>query len=76
MRPGTLANWRNCPFNRSGWVLILGIPPDYRNELHIKKVVNTFGKVIRWHNEDRVLGRVLVKCMYTEPEAVPRRIIM
>uniref|UniRef100_A0A0E0M668 Endonuclease/exonuclease/phosphatase domain-containing protein n=1 Tax=Oryza punctata TaxID=4537 RepID=A0A0E0M668_ORYPU len=42
----------------------------------IYRVVNSFGKLICWHHRDRVLGRVLAKCLYTDPSGVPRRIVM
>jgi hypothetical protein len=29
---------------RNGWLMILGIPPDYRNDLDIANAVSNFGK--------------------------------
>ncbi len=66
----------DIPFNRVGWIMILGIPSDYRNETHIYRVANTFGKLIRWHHRESVLGRVLTKYLYTDPSEVAQRIVM
>lgn len=44
--PDNLDNRRNYPFSREGWIMILGIPPDFRNESHIERVVNTFRKLV------------------------------
>uniref|UniRef100_A0A0D9ZHY0 DUF7597 domain-containing protein n=1 Tax=Oryza glumipatula TaxID=40148 RepID=A0A0D9ZHY0_9ORYZ len=67
----------NGDFNarfKEGWIIILGVPPDFRNESHIERVVNTFGKLVCWDHRDRVLGRVLARCLYTDPSAIPRKI--
>lgn len=74
--PDNLDNRRNCPFSRDGWIMILGIPLDFRNESDIERVVNTFGKLVRWDHRDRVLGRVLARCLYSDPSAIPRKIVM
>lgn len=76
VRPDNLDNRRNCPFSRAGWIMILGIPPDFRNESHIERVINTFGKLVRWDHRDQVLGRVLARCLYYDPSAIPRKIVM
>lgn len=64
-------NWRTSTFTRIGWVMLLGFPLDY---LHIHQVahsVSTFGQFIHWHDTDRLKGRVLVKVLIQDIDAVP-----
>jgi hypothetical protein len=45
---------------RRGWLMMLGIHPDYRNDLDIANAVSTFGKFHSWNREDPIKERVLV----------------
>lgn len=54
----------------------LGIPPRFRTPAIIEQTVSQFGKLLRWHSRDKVLGRVLVKVRYTVPHEVPAKIVM
>jgi hypothetical protein len=37
---------------RTGWLMFLGIPPDYRNDYDIANVVSTFEKFLTWTSTD------------------------
>jgi hypothetical protein len=67
---------RNWDYSRYGWIMLLGYPMDYRNLAHIDQVITSFGKMVTWHNNGRNLGYVLVKCLYNDPQTVPRSLVL
>lgn len=52
-------NWRSSTFNRSGWIMFLVFPLDYLHYHFIAHAVSLFGKLLHWHEHDRIKGRVL-----------------
>jgi hypothetical protein len=69
-------NRRNWDYSRYGWIMLLGYPLDYRNLVHIDQAITSFGKMVTWHNNGRDFGYVLVKCLYTDPQIVPRSLVL
>lgn len=39
-------NWRAVTFNRECWMLLLGYPPDYREDEFVVNIISSFGHVI------------------------------
>ncbi|EAZ06507.1 hypothetical protein OsI_28752 [Oryza sativa Indica Group] len=70
-----LANWRNSPYTREGWLMILGIPLNLKTRGIIERITNLCGEFVDWHYRDRVLGRVLVKARYKSANDVPSCIV-
>ncbi|KAK1662872.1 hypothetical protein QYE76_051031 [Lolium multiflorum] len=60
---------------RRGWLMFLGVNPDYRNDLDIANVVATFGQFHYWNSNDPVKDRVLVYATFTSPQLVPRDVV-
>jgi hypothetical protein len=60
---------------RRGWLMMLGIHPDYRNDLDIANAVSTFGKFHSWNREDPIKERVLVYASFPSPALVPRDVV-
>jgi hypothetical protein len=60
---------------RKGWLMFLGIPPDYRNDLDIASAVSTFGKFHYWNQHDPFLSRTLVYASFPSPQLVPRDVV-
>jgi hypothetical protein len=60
---------------RTGWLMILGIPPDYRNGLHIANAVSAFGKFHSWNSADPIECRALVYASFPLPAHVPRSVV-
>ncbi|KAG2579961.1 hypothetical protein PVAP13_6NG302737 [Panicum virgatum] len=54
-------NCKRSPFNRIGWILLLGYPLDYKEKQYIDKACSPFAQVLHWHATDYSLSRVLVK---------------
>lgn len=76
VRHDQLANWRNSPYTREGWLMILGIPLNLKTGAIIERITNLCGEFIDWHYRDRVLGRVLVKARYKSANEVPNCIVL
>uniref|UniRef100_A0ACD5VMQ6 Uncharacterized protein n=1 Tax=Avena sativa TaxID=4498 RepID=A0ACD5VMQ6_AVESA len=60
---------------RHGWLMFLGIPPDYRTDLHIANAVMILLKIVKfqfWNNNDPIKDRVLVYASFPSPQLVPR----
>jgi hypothetical protein len=55
--------------------MMLGFPLDYRSLEFIDQAVSSFGKLVTWHNNQRSLGYVLVKCLYNGAQSVPRSLV-
>jgi hypothetical protein len=60
---------------RKGWLMFLGIPPDYRNDYDITNAVSTFGKFHSWNSEDPIECRALVYASFPSPTLVPRDVV-
>ena len=37
---------------RTGWLMLIGVPLDYRNTKNLSEAINTFGKFHSWNSED------------------------
>lgn len=53
-------------FNRSCWLLFVGVPFDYYNTKDIAAAISKWGIIISWEIEDARRGRILVKARVTE----------
>jgi hypothetical protein len=60
---------------RRGWLMILGTPPDYRNDFDISSAVATFGKFHHWNRDDPIKERILVYASFVSPALVPRDVV-
>ncbi|KAM0889518.1 hypothetical protein ACQ4PT_027648 [Festuca glaucescens] len=60
---------------RKGWLMFVGMNPDYRNDLDIANAVSTFGKFHYWNHTDPILERVLVYDAFPSPSLVPRDVV-
>jgi hypothetical protein len=69
-------NHRSAHGFRSGWLMFLGIPFDYRNTFDIANTVATFGTFHNWHRDDDVLDRTLVFASYQSAALVPRDVVI
>jgi hypothetical protein len=59
----------------NGWLMILGILPNYRNDLDITNAVSTFGKFHTWNRVDLIKCRALVYASFPSPAHVPRDVV-
>jgi hypothetical protein len=60
---------------RRGWIMVLGIPFDYRNDYDISNAVAAFGKFHHWHQDDVFKERTMIYITYDSPASVPRDIV-
>jgi hypothetical protein len=60
---------------RKGWLMFLGIPPDYRNDFDISNAVSSFGKFHYWNHQDPITERALVFASFPSPQLVPRDVV-
>ncbi|KAM0847511.1 hypothetical protein ACQ4PT_054974 [Festuca glaucescens] len=60
---------------RRGWLMFLGVHPDYRNDFDIANAVATFGQYHTWNSNDPVTDRVLVYASLPSPQLVPRDVV-
>jgi hypothetical protein len=56
--------------------MLLHHPLDYIKLTRIDHAVTSFGKMVTWHNNRRALGYVLLKCLYNDPQTVPRSLVL
>jgi hypothetical protein len=61
---------------RQGWLMLLRVPLDYRNEYDLANAISSFGKFQHWHHEDGVLDRTLVFASFGSPALVPRDVVL
>ncbi|KAK1615922.1 hypothetical protein QYE76_021439 [Lolium multiflorum] len=60
---------------RRGWIMVLGIPFDYRNDYDISNAVAAFGKFHHWHQDDVFKERTMIYITFDSPASVPRDIV-
>ena len=61
-------------FNRTCWLLFVGVPFDYCNTKDIATAIAKWGRIISWEREDAVRGKILVKARVTELIDIPKSI--
>lgn len=49
VRHDQLSNWRNSPYSREGWLLILGVPLNLKTRPIIENITNLCGEFVDWH---------------------------
>ncbi|KAM0844874.1 hypothetical protein ACQ4PT_056795 [Festuca glaucescens] len=59
----------------NGWLMIIGVPMDFRNDSCIREAVNTFGDFHYWYSHDMQRCRILVYVTYSSAELVPRDVV-
>jgi hypothetical protein len=69
-------NWRAVNFNRECWLLLLGFPPDYREDEYVVNAINSFGRVVYWVDDETHLAILLVRARVVDYEFVPQFIVM
>ncbi|KAM0866823.1 hypothetical protein ACQ4PT_042395 [Festuca glaucescens] len=60
---------------RSGWLMVLSVPLDFRNDYDIANAVAAFGKYHSWHQDDVIKERTLIQASFDSPALVPRYIV-
>jgi len=69
-------NWRAINFNRECWMLLLGYPPDYREDEYVVNTIYSFGRVISWVDDGRHLSRILVRARVVDLESIPQFLVL
>jgi hypothetical protein len=69
-------NWRAVNFSRECWLLLLGFPPDHREDKFIVNAINSFGRVVYWVDDETHLTRLLVRARVIDYESVPHFIVL
>lgn len=69
-------NWRAVNFNRECWLLLLGFPPDYREDEFVANAISPFGQVMYWVDDTTHLAKLLVRARVVDYESVPRFIVL
>ncbi|KAM0914851.1 hypothetical protein ACQ4PT_011229 [Festuca glaucescens] len=60
---------------RSGWLMFLAIPLDFRNEYDISNAIGAFGRFHHWHQDENMIERTLVYASFPSPALVPRDVV-
>ncbi|KAM0874673.1 hypothetical protein ACQ4PT_037292 [Festuca glaucescens] len=70
------SNFRATTYTSLGWLMMLNLPMDYRNEEFLREYVGKFGKMRGWFREDTSPSRAMVRCHYGGARDVPRLIVI
>jgi hypothetical protein len=65
-------NCRRSLFARTGWVMLVGYPLDYKEPHFIHQACTPIGEAIQWHSTDNSKARLLVKVLIENIANVPR----
>ena len=65
-------NHRRVHFNRTVWLLLIGVPFDFRNTEDLACAVSKFGRMISWDKEDDHMGRIVVKARVMNLDIIPK----
>lgn len=57
-------------------MLLLGFPPDYREDEFVVNSIRLFGRVISWVDDARHLSRILVRARVIDYESVPQFMVL
>src|ERR1041385_1260251 len=63
--------FRGADDYRTGWLMLIGVPLDYRNTKNLTESINTFRKFHSWNSEDPYLVRSMVHASFPSTALVP-----
>lgn len=69
-------NWRAVNFNRECWLMLMGYPPDFREDEFVANTISTFGRVLFWVDDGRHLSRLLVRARVIDFETIPQFLVL
>ena len=69
-------NFRATTYTRVGWIMLLNLHMDYRNDEFLRETVGKFGKMKTWLRDDPSPSRTLVRCAYGGARDIPRSIVI
>ncbi|KAM0922428.1 hypothetical protein ACQ4PT_006171 [Festuca glaucescens] len=69
-------NFHASIYTSLGWIMLLNLPMDYRNEEFLCETVGKFGKMRGWFRADPSPTRTLIKCAYAGARDVLRSIVV
>lgn len=69
-------NWRAINFNRECWLMLLGFPPDYREDEFVVNAINSFGRVINWIYNPKHLSKLFARVRVIDLESVPQFLVL
>ncbi|KAM0864340.1 hypothetical protein ACQ4PT_043953 [Festuca glaucescens] len=70
------SNFRATNYTSLGWLMMLNLPMDYRNEEFLRESGGKFGKMRGWFREDPSPTRTMIRCAYGGARDVPRSIVI
>jgi hypothetical protein len=56
--------------------LLLGFPPDYREDEFVANAISPFGRVMYWVDDTTHLAKLIVRARVVDYESVPRFIVL
>uniref|UniRef100_R7WEP3 DUF7597 domain-containing protein n=1 Tax=Aegilops tauschii TaxID=37682 RepID=R7WEP3_AEGTA len=65
-------NHRRVHLNRVVWLLLTGVPFDFRTTEDLACAVSKFGRMISWDKEDDHMGRIVVKARFLNLDTIPK----
>lgn len=57
-------------------MLLLGYPPEFRENDFVVNTISSFGRVISWIDDERHLARILVRARVIDYESIPRFLVI
>lgn len=69
-------NWRSFQFNRECCIMLLGFPPDMREDEYVVNTFSSFGRVLSWDKNPAHLSKLLVRARVSELEDVPQFLVI
>jgi hypothetical protein len=72
INPSNAENHRAIQGFHNGWLMFLGVLPNYPNNLDISNTISIFGKYHHWNNQDLLKSRALVYASFPSIASVLR----
>lgn len=69
-------NWTSINFNRECWLMLLGFPLDYWDQLSVENAIGSFGRLVSWEKDLSHLARIILRARVVDLESVPEFIVM
>lgn len=69
-------NWHAVNFNRECWLMLLGFPPDFREDDCVFNPISSFGRVAHWIHNQANLAKLLIRTRVVDYESVPQFLVL
>jgi hypothetical protein len=69
-------NLKTVLYNKEAWIMLLGFPLNFVSYEQLEQSISTFGHLIKWKFDQRIMSRILLHIWVVDLSLVPQFIVI